>query len=375
MLLRGRAGRVDNKSLSHSRILNSIYYDTKETGSFGGIDRLRRAFHPALAASAKEVKQWLSEQDTYTLHKPVRYRFRRRRVVVGGINHQWQADLVDMSRLKRYNDDHTFLLTVIDVFSKKAWSIPLKNKSASSFTAAFRRLLRNNDGPQTMQTDKGKQFLNRQLQDFYKQKGIRHFTTHNEETKACIVERFNRTLKTRMWKYFTKYQTLRYLDVVQHLVDSYNASYHRSIGMSPTEVNVVNQEKVWQRLYGNEKTSAIEPGLKVDDHRVRISKAKRMFKKGYLPKWSDEIFTVKSVHRTNPPVYRLIDDQGSQIEGTFYEPELQKVVVTIDKVYRIEKVLQQRKRGRKTQVLVKWLGYPESFNSRMDKSSLVSYKG
>ena len=368
------AGRVDNKSLSHSRILNSIYYDTKQIGSFGGIDRLRRASHPALGASVKEVKQWLSEQDTYTLHKPVRYRFRRRRVVVGGINHQWQADLVDMSRLKRYNDDHTFLLTVIDVFSKKAWSIPLKNKLASSLTVAFRRLLKNNDGPQTMQTDKGKEFLNRQLQDFYKQKGILHFTTHNEETKACIVERFNRTLKTRMWKYFTKYQTLRYLDVVQHLVDSYNASYHRSIGMSPTEVNVINQEKVWQRLYGNEKTSTIEPGLKVDD-RVRISKAKRMFKKGYLPNWSDEIFTVKSVHRTDPPVYRLIDDQGSQIEGTFYEPELQKVVVTKDKVYRIEKVLQQRKRGRKAQVLVKWLGYPESFNSWMDKSSLVSYKG
>jgi len=178
------AGRVDNKSLSHSRILNSIYYDTKQTGSFGGIDRLRRASHPALGASVKEVKQWLSEQDTYTLHKPVRYRFRRRRVVVGGINHQWQADLVDMSRLKRYNDDHTFLLTVIDVISKKAWPIPLKNKSASSLTAAFRRLLKNNDRPQTMQTDKGKEFLNRQLQDFYKQKGIRHFTTHNEETKA-----------------------------------------------------------------------------------------------------------------------------------------------------------------------------------------------
>ena len=368
------AGRVDNKSLSHSRILNSIYYDTKQTGSFGGIDRLRRASHPALGASVKDVKQWLSEQDTYTLHKPVRYRFRRRRVVVGGINHQWQADLVDMSRLKRYNDDHTFLLTVIDVFSKKAWSIPLKNKSASSLTAAFRRLLKNNDGPQTMQTDKGKEFLNRQLQDFYKQKGIRHFTTHNEETKACIVERFNRTLKTRMWKYFTKYQTLRYLDMVQHLVDSYNASYHRSIGMSPTEVNVINQEKVWQRLYGNEKTSTIEPGLKGDD-RVRISKAKRMFKIGYLPNWSDEIFTVKSVHRTDPQVYRLIDDQGSQIEGTFYKPELQKVVVTKDKVYRIEKVLQQRKCGRKAQVLVKWLGYPESFNSWMDKSSLVSYKG
>ena len=140
--------------------------------------------------------------------------------------------------------------------------------------------------------------------------------------------------------------------MVQLLVDSYNASYHRSIGMSPTEVTVVNEEKVWQRLYGNENTSTIEPGLKVDDS-VRISKAKRTFKKGYLPNWSDEILTVKSVHRTDPPVYRLIDDQGSQIEGTFYEPELQKVVVTKDKVYRIEKVLQQRKRGNSSKMV--WL--------------------
>ena len=75
------AGRGDNKSLSNSRILNSIYYDTQQTGRFWGIDRLRRASHPTLRASAKEVKQWLSVQDTYTLYKPVRYRFRRRRVV------------------------------------------------------------------------------------------------------------------------------------------------------------------------------------------------------------------------------------------------------------------------------------------------------
>jgi len=99
-------------------------------------------------------------------------------------------------------------------------------------------------------------------------------------------------------------------------MDSYNASYHRSIGLSPVEVNVVNQEEVWQRLYGNERANTIEPVLKVDD-RVRISKAKRQFKKGYLPNWSDEIFTVKTVDRTDPPVYRLIDDQGSLIEGRF----------------------------------------------------------
>ena len=111
---------------------------------------------------------------------------------------------------------------------------------------------------QKMQTDKGKEFLNRQLQDFLKEKGIHHFTTHNEETKSCIGERFSRTLKTRMWRYFSKYQTLRYLDVVQNLVDSYNASYHRSIGMSPVGVNVVNQEDVaaivWKRKSQHNRT-------------------------------------------------------------------------------------------------------------------------
>ena len=139
-------------------------------------------------------------------------------------------------------------------------------------------------------------------------------------------------------------------------------------------VSVVNQEAVCQRLYGNERASTIEPGLTVDD-RIRISKAKRQFKTGYLPNWSDEICTVKSVHRTDPPVYHLINDQDSRIEGTFYEQELQKVVVTKDKVYRIDNVLQQCKRGRKTQVLIKWLGFPESFNSWMDNSSLGVYKG
>ena len=156
-----------------------------------------------------------------------------------------------MSRLKKSNDGTTFLLTVIDVFSKRAWCIPLKNKSAASLVAAFTQLLRERQ-PITLQTDKGSEFLNRSLQKLLKQYGVHHFSTHNEETKASIVERFNRTLKTRMWRYFTKNQSVRYLDVLQDFVRSYNKTYHRSIGMAPSEVNGTNQESVWQRIYGHE---------------------------------------------------------------------------------------------------------------------------
>ena len=171
--------------------LQQIYYDPKRVGSYGGVAALRKV------VSEKNVEQWLSEQDAYTLHKPARRRFKRRCVVVGGPNQQWQADLVDMSRLKKSNDGTTFLLTVIDVFSKRAWCITLKNKSATSLVAAFTQLLRERP-PNTLQTDKGSEFLNRSLHKLLKQYGVHHFSKHNEETKASIVERFNRTLKTRM---------------------------------------------------------------------------------------------------------------------------------------------------------------------------------
>ena len=137
--------------------LHRQYYDQKSVGSYGGVAALQR-----VVPAERDVERWLSTQDAYTLHKPVRRRFKRRCVVVGGPNQQWQADLVDMSRLKQANNEITFLLTVIDVFSKRAWCIPLKRKSAAALVTAFTPLL-NNRAPTTLQTDKGSEFLNRPL--------------------------------------------------------------------------------------------------------------------------------------------------------------------------------------------------------------------
>ena len=154
----------------------TIYYNQKRVGRYGGVAALRRV------VPDQDVERWLSEQDAYTLHK----RFKRRCVVVGGPNQQWQADLVDVSRLKKTNDGTAFLLTVIDVFLKRAWRIPLMNKSAVSLVAAFAPLL-GNKAPITLQTDKGSEFLNRALHKLLKEYGVHHFATHNEETKASIV--------------------------------------------------------------------------------------------------------------------------------------------------------------------------------------------
>merc|ERR1712002_251379 len=99
-----------------------------------------------------------------------------------------------------------------------------------------------------MQTDKGSEFTNRIVQAFLKKKTIDFFVTENE-TKASIVERFNRTLKEKMWKYFTHRNTVKYMPVLQKLVTSYNNSYHRSIKTKPALVNKSNEGIVWKNLY------------------------------------------------------------------------------------------------------------------------------
>ena len=141
--------------------------------------------------------------------------------------------------------------------------------------------------------------------------------------------------------------------------------------MAPSQVSTKNQEEVWQRLYGHGGKGV--PKFRILDS-VRISKIKILFEKGYMANWSKEMFTIHEVHPSDSPVYRLIDDLGEVLDGTLYEPELQKVSVPANKVYRVESVLQRRKVGRRTAALMKWYGYPSKFNSWIDAKALVHYK-
>ena len=150
-----------------------------------------------------------------------------------------------------------------------------KNKSASSMVAPFNTLLVD-VAPTPLQTEKGLESLNRRVQNLFRNAGIHDFSTHNEEKKARIVERFNRTLKTRICLYLMKHQAWRYSEVLQDFVRTYNCTLHRSIGMAPSQVSAKNQEQVWQRLYGHDGKGV--PKFRAMDG-VRISKVKRQFKK------------------------------------------------------------------------------------------------
>jgi len=138
-------------------------------------------------------------------------------------------------------------LTAIDVFSKRAWAIPLKTKTSREVASAFERIL-GDVRFNMVQTDKGTEFMNVHFQRLTNERDVHHYASENEDIKASVVEQFNRTLKDRMHRYFSAHQTRRYLDVLDNLVYSYNNTRHRSIGMAPSEVTTDNEQMVREWL-------------------------------------------------------------------------------------------------------------------------------
>ena len=173
-----------------------------------------------------------------------------------------------------------------------------------------------------------------------------------------MVERFNRTLKTMMWKYFYSNGTYNWVDVLDHLVENYNHTKHRSILMKPADVNKTNEYQVWKTLFGDSVGNFPLPKFRVDDT-VRVSKYKSIFSKGYEANFTEEIFKVKKMLIGDPNMYEIEDHEGEPIIGKFYEEELSRVNAKRDDTYRVEKIL-KRKKG---MALVKWLGYDSKHNS------------
>ena len=131
-------------------------------------------------------------------------------------------------------------------FSKFAWVVPLKNKTGKSLVNSFQSILDLGRSPEKLQTDKGIEFLNSNFQRLLIENSM-HFFTTNSQLKASVVEHFNLTLKTRMWKYFTAKVTLVYIDILQDIVQGYNDSYHRSIRRAPTSVSLLNVGRAFKK--------------------------------------------------------------------------------------------------------------------------------
>jgi len=168
--------------------------------------------------------------------------------------------------------------------------------------------------------------LNNTFQQMLRRYGIKFYTSENSDTKAAVCERLNRTIKEKMWRYFTHNNTRRYLDVMQDIIHSYNNTRHRSIGIAPSQVDSSNEQMVRDKLYPP-KPKTFKFKFDVGDT-VRISVKRQPFDKSYTGCWSEELFKVHRRYETVPVTYGIKDLADEDIKGKFYSEELQKVAET-----------------------------------------------
>lgn len=365
--------------------LTSIYYDPKKAGSFSGPKALFKAVRAdgKRVLSMKKIKTWLKSQDVYTMHRRTVRKFKRNRVYVEKMDDQWDADLMDMTAYTHENRGVRYVLMAIDILSRHGWAIPLKSKKAGDVAKGFDLLLEKAKGrkPVKIRTDHGGEFVNGTMKKWFQTHNILHSVTYNE-VKANYVERWIKTIKSRIVKLFQHRNKLEYVHKLDDVVEGYNQTYHSSIRTKPAAVSKKNEQRIWEELYVEpllkEKTTQKKKrskkkkfAHKVGD-RVRISYLRKLFDRHYDQAWTGEVFTVtKAWWRDGLPIYELEDYGGEEVKGTFYEQELQPVTLDKDQAFKVEKVLRTRGRGRNKEHYVKWLNWPTKYNSWIKASDVV----
>ena len=324
-------------------------------GSFQG----PRALSKAAGTSEEKAKDYLEKHDGYTLHKPPRRRFPRRKVVATTLNSQWMADLLDVSNLSSENNNVRYLLLCIDVVSRKVYGVGIKDKKARTVAPALENIFDNEAQPiNFLQTDGGSEFWNKDVQKILKKRNIRLFMTNNFDIKASHIERFNKLLKHKISVFLTENNTRRYIDHLQDFIRSYNNSYHTSLGMTP---NQVNHENVTQAIYFDEHERKSTPSPYKVGTFVRLLGSKDKFNRHFHISWTEEIFQVSKVLYTAPITYRIQDFGGEEISGNFYHSELNKIKKP--EKYQWEKILKYKTVKGQKYALIKWLGWDERFNT------------
>ena len=243
------------------------------------------------------------------LHKPIIRKFKKRKVYSSFRDNIWGVDLADMQLLSKYNKEIKYLLCAIDIFSKYAWVVPLKDKKVTSIVNAFQKIISEGRKPNKIWVDQGSEFYNKSFKDFLKINNIEMYSTYNEG-KSVVAERFIRTLKNKIFKHMTAVSKNVYFDVLDDSVNKYNNTFHRTIKMKPVDVTSDSYAEY------NEDSNATKPKFKAGD-RIRISKYKNIFAKWYTQNSSEEVFIISKIKNTVPWTYVISDLNGESITGSY----------------------------------------------------------
>lgn len=357
---------------STEKELIALYRTPGHPIAFSAPSKIYRYFRGRL--SREFIKDALEKIDAYTLHREYKrprihnpyYSYVRRK--------NFQADLISIAALKEANDSVCFLNLIIDVFTRKIWIVPQKDKSAKSTTRAMLKWLdsmgEDSNAEKQLLTDRGKEYRNNELKAALQERSIRHDFTQNIH-KCAIAERANKTIQVLIYKYLTdKGKNDRYIDVLGDIVRSYNKRPHRTLGNhSPNFADKKSNELFMRSLHlrryaererkrGRKRTLTLGDKVRVKTYGTGISTARR----AYLQQFKGELFIVTSINTILPvPLYHITAmDDDEAIEGGFYSNELQRVG---GDAFKVERVLRERGEGENKEYFVKWLYFSPRWNS------------
>ena len=300
------------------------------------------------------------------LNRGIINKFNRKRVVINHIDEIHSCDLVNMNRYSRMNKGYKYVFTNIDIFSKYSWSFSLKTKTVKEIKSCFQKIFKERK-PEFIWSDQESAFFSKEISKFFEDNNVKIYYTYSN-LKAVFIERFNRSLRELMMKEFVKSNNTIWYNILPNLIKIYNNRYHSTIKMRPIDVNKSNEKHIKNTVYNYNITNK-KPKFKINDL-VRISlKRRQLFDKptGNI-KWSEELFTIYKINKSNVITYKIKDLNDEIVKGIFYEKEHQ-LTKNITGEYIIEKILKTKG----NQIHVKWRNYNSSFNSWIDKNTITKY--
>lgn len=238
------------------------------------------------------------------------------------------VDLVDMHT--QPDNGNNYIFNAIDIFSRKAWSYPLKKKDIPSIKGAFEKLFEEVK-PAKIWGDEEASWKSNEMKAFFAKHNVVFYHTYGKH-KASVVERFNRTMKEQMFKSHGEGKKMQnWTPFIKKFVPFYNRTEHKGIqNMTPNFVHG-NKEaqdetriKVFEPYFTTKKKT--KNAFNLGD-RVHVKRRKTIFEKGYTKTFTDEIFTISHLNTGMPQTYKLIDSKNMQIKGSFYERELLKAKI------------------------------------------------
>ena len=371
--------------MNKHEFIASIYQDPSNPAGLSGYNKLLRAVRQQRKdITASDVRSYLITQESYTRHGNIPNRYIKRPILVSKPGLTVASDIADFTESSReFNDGHRYILVLIDAFSRKLWAISLTNKNASTLSKVLDNFFSEHSF-RYMWTDRGSEYVNILCEKIYKKHNVIRYSTQNSLFKSSLAERVIRTVKSKLHRAMTQFNTNRYIDYLPEIVKSYNMTKHAGLcgEYTPNQAHSLQDP---QKIMKLQSSSYIQKFKNYGSHiynpksilnlsqrdilkprtyvRLLMSHVDNSFVKSYKPLFTIEIFQILRVEEGIPTIYYLQDLMGEPITGCCYRTDLSPT--SLPDYFPIEKVISTKvcPKTKKNIYFVKYFGWPDKFSS------------